>query len=77
MAVRIGGACCERLPFASPSRRVIHRFVSPSPLIEPDVTISVIRLSDGRHAEAFANGSRGSCVSEMTPSSLRTHSTGN
>ena len=48
VAYRTGGAECERrlsLPLSprSPSLRF------PSPLIEPDVTISVIRLSDGFH----------------------------
>src|SRR5712692_2133227 len=48
VAYRTGGACCERrlswpLSPRSPSLRLA------SPLIEPDVTISVIRLSDGFH----------------------------
>src|SRR5258708_13032627 len=48
VAYRTGGACCERrlswpLSPRSPSLRL------SSPLIEPDVTISVIRLSDGFH----------------------------
>jgi hypothetical protein len=41
-------------PFRARSRREGHHSVSPSPLIEPDVTISVIRLSDGFHAMACA-----------------------
>src|SRR5712691_8595951 len=46
VAYRTGGACCERrlswpLSPRSPSPRLA------SPLIEPDVTISVIRLSEG------------------------------
>src|SRR6266571_8986446 len=48
VAYRTGGACCERrlswpLSPRSPSLRLAP------PLIEPDVTISVIRLSDGFH----------------------------
>jgi hypothetical protein len=41
-------------PFRTRSRREGHHSVSPSPLIEPDVTISVIRLSDGFHVTACA-----------------------
>jgi hypothetical protein len=37
---------------ATTARDADFRF--PSPLIEPDVTISVIRLSDGFHMEACA-----------------------
>ena len=53
MACRAGGAECEQhlsgsLSPRSPSLRF------PSPLIEPDVTSAVIRLSDGFHMEAYA-----------------------
>lgn len=39
------------------------------PLIEPDVTISVIRLSDGFHIEACTYPRRESCSNDITPSS--------
>jgi hypothetical protein len=53
VACRAGGAECEQplsgsLSPRSPSLRF------PSPIIEPDVTISVIRLSDGFHMEECA-----------------------
>jgi NRAMP (natural resistance-associated macrophage protein)-like metal ion transporter len=51
VACRTGGAECERrLSLSLSPRSPSLRF--PSPLIEPDVTISVIRLSDGFHMEA-------------------------
>ena len=53
MAYRAGGAKSERrLSWPLSPRSPSLRF--PSPLIEPDVTISVIRLSDGFHMEAYA-----------------------
>jgi hypothetical protein len=53
VAYRTGGAKCERrLSLSLSPRSPSLRF--PSPLIEPDVTISVIRLSDGFHMEACA-----------------------
>ena len=76
VAYRIGGAYCERrlsLPF-SPSDPSL-RFSSP--LIEPDVTISVIRLSDGFHVEAFAAPSLGRRSRERTPSFPKTSCSGN
>jgi len=57
VAYRTGGAECERhLSVALSPRSASLRF--PSPLIEPDVTISVIRLSDGFHLEAYAEARR-------------------
>src|SRR5579864_7408888 len=51
VAYRTDGAKCERrLSLSLSPRSPSLRF--PSPLIEPDVTISVIRLSDGFHMEA-------------------------
>src|SRR6059036_3749564 len=48
VAYRTGGARCERrLSLSLSPRSPSLRFVPP--LIEPDVTISVIRLSDGFH----------------------------
>ena len=56
VAYRTGGADCERrLSLSLSPRSPSLRFSSP--LIEPDVTISVIRLSDGfhgRHSQARA-----------------------
>ena len=53
VACRAGGAYyARRLSLSLSPRSPSLRFSSP--LIKPDVTISVIRLSDGIHAEAFA-----------------------
>jgi hypothetical protein len=57
VAYRTGGAKCERRVSLSLSPRSPSlRF--PSPLIEPDVTISVIRLSDGFHMQACTEARR-------------------
>jgi len=76
VACRTGGAENGRrlswpLSPSSPSLRF------RSPLIEPDVTISVIRLSDGFHGEACAEARRGVGSSGTTPSSPNTRSSGN
>src|SRR5262245_65896202 len=76
VACRTGGAECERLlswPLSpsSPSLRFL------STLIEPDVTISVIRLSDAFHVEACAEARRGVVSSGTTPSSPNTRASGN
>ena len=53
MAYRTGGAkCAWRLSLLRSPRSPSLRLSSP--LIEPDVTILVIRLSDGFHMEACA-----------------------
>ena len=76
VAYRTGGACCERrlswpLSPRSPSLRLA------SPLIEPDVTISVIRLSDGFHGR-HARGRAAEVGSDAkTPSSPNTAASGN
>jgi hypothetical protein len=60
VAYRTGGAYCERRLSLSLSPRSPSLRFSP-PLIEPDVTISVIRLSDGfhgRHSQAIPLGRR-------------------
>jgi hypothetical protein len=57
VAYRTGGAKFERrLSWSLSPRSPSLSF--PSPLIEPDVTISVIRLSDGFHMEACAGRRR-------------------
>ena len=48
-----------------------------SPLIEPDVTISVIRLSDGFHMEACAVPRRGAVSRQNTPNSPKMRLEGN
>jgi len=60
-----------------------HRCLNPtyaarfqSPLVEPDVTISIIRLSDEFHTEAFAKPSLGNTRIDNTPSSALTASFG-
>ena len=72
MAYRTGGAyCARRLSRPRSPRSPSLRFSSP--LIEPDVTISVIRLSDGFHVEACAGASRGrtgSCLALHVERSL-------
>ncbi len=54
-------------PFRACSRREGHHSVSPAPLIEPDVTISVIRLSDGFHATACAAADARASVATRHP----------
>src|SRR5262249_13391337 len=76
VACRTGGAERERrLSRALSPNGPSLRFLSP--LIEPDVTISVIRLSDGFHEEACAEPRRGVGWSGTTPSSPNTRSSGN
>jgi len=76
VACRTGGAWCG-LFFRRASRRVVHRSVSSDPLIEPDVTISVIRLSDEFHGKAFASRFRGRLSVDTTPSSPKIRFRGN
>ena len=76
MTCRVGGACCERCLSLSLSPRNPSLRLS-SPLIEPDVTISVIRLSDGFHVEACAGALLGQELRESTPSFPNTSLVGN
>jgi hypothetical protein len=76
VAYRTGGAEYKRrlsLPLSprSPSLRF------SAPLIEPDVTISVIRLSDGFHMEACTGRRRQVGSNDTTPSSPNTRCAGN
>ena len=53
MTYRTGGAESAPRPFSlALAEKSIARF--PSPLIEPDVQLSRIRLSDGIHLTAYA-----------------------
>ena len=73
---RVGGASSERrLSLSLSPRNPSLRFSSP--LIEPDVTISVIRLSDGFHVEACAGALLGQELRERTPSFPNTSLMGN
>src|SRR5712691_6634237 len=64
---RSGGANCERrLSLPLSPRRPSFRFSSP--LIEPDVRISRIRLSDGFHIKACAGDERADRSAPAWPS---------